>query len=158
MMFSNCKKGGHAYEDIDFGSKWCVTRNGRDDFSFSSVNPVAFSPSSHGGHGRNAGHPAPPAQIPSMRNYRTGLLPQVRRRNVDSGTGWGIPPEDLERVFTRFYRVKNEKTRYITGTGLGLPIIKSIVEAHHGTIDVKSSLDKGVFLASTSRTSRLSRR
>ncbi len=34
--------------------------------------------------GRNAGYPAPPAQIPSMRNYRTGLLPQVRRRNVDS--------------------------------------------------------------------------
>lgn len=62
---------------------------------------------------------------------------------VVADTGWGIPPEDLERVFTRFYRVKNEKTRYITGTGLGLPIIKSIVEAHHGTIDVKSSLDKG---------------
>ena len=32
------------------------------------------------------GYPAPPAQIPSMRNYRTGLLPQVKRRNVDSGT------------------------------------------------------------------------
>mgnify|MGYP001820518737 FL=1 len=58
-------------------------------------------------------------------------------------TGWGIPPEDLERVFTRFYRVKNDKTRYITGTGLGLPIIKSIIEAHHGTIQVKSTLDKG---------------
>lgn len=58
-------------------------------------------------------------------------------------TGWGIPPEDLERVFTRFYRVKNDKTRYITGTGLGLPIIKSIVEAHHGTIQVKSTLNKG---------------
>ena len=58
-------------------------------------------------------------------------------------TGWGIPPEDLERVFTRFYRVKNDKTRYITGTGLGLPIIRSIIEAHHGTIQVKSTLDKG---------------
>ena len=58
-------------------------------------------------------------------------------------TGWGIPPEDLERVFTRFYRVKNDKTRYITGTGLGLPIIKSIVEAHHGTIRVESTPDQG---------------
>jgi two-component system phosphate regulon sensor histidine kinase PhoR len=58
-------------------------------------------------------------------------------------SGLGIPPEDLERIFTRFYRVKNEKTRYITGTGLGLPIVKSIVEAHHGTIDVESTLDKG---------------
>ncbi len=62
---------------------------------------------------------------------------------VVADTGWGIPPEDLERVFTRFYRVKNDKTRYITGTGLGLPIIKSIVEAHHGSIDVESRLDKG---------------
>ena len=58
-------------------------------------------------------------------------------------TGMGIPPEDLDLVFTRFYRVKNEKTRYITGTGLGLAIVKSIVEAHHGTIEVKSTLDKG---------------
>ena len=58
-------------------------------------------------------------------------------------TGLGIPPEDLDLVFTRFYRVKNEKTRYITGTGLGLAIVKSIVEAHHGTIHVKSTLGKG---------------
>ncbi|MFC1876598.1 response regulator [Thermodesulfobacteriota bacterium] len=58
-------------------------------------------------------------------------------------TGLGIPPEDLDLVFTRFHRVKNEKTRYITGTGLGLAIVKSIIEAHHGTIDVKSTLGKG---------------
>jgi signal transduction histidine kinase len=62
---------------------------------------------------------------------------------VVADTGWGIPPEDLERIFSRFFRVKNEKTRYITGTGLGLPIVKSIVEAHQGTIDVQSTLDKG---------------
>jgi len=62
---------------------------------------------------------------------------------VVADNGLGIPEEDLERIFTRFYRVKNEKTRYITGTGLGLPIIKSIVEAHHGTIRVESTLDKG---------------
>jgi len=58
-------------------------------------------------------------------------------------TGVGIPAEDLERVFTRFYRVKNEKTRYVTGTGLGLPIVKSIVEAHQGTVEVQSDPDKG---------------
>ncbi len=40
-----------------------------------------------GSRGRNAGSPTPPVQIPSVRNYRTGLLPQVRRRNVDSGKG-----------------------------------------------------------------------
>ena len=60
-----------------------------------------------------------------------------------SDTGFGIPPEELDRIFNRFYRVKNEKTRFITGTGLGLPIVKSIVEAHHGTIRVDSEVDKG---------------
>ncbi len=60
-----------------------------------------------------------------------------------SDTGVGIAAEDLDRIFTRFYRVKNEKTRYIIGTGLGLPIVKSIVEAHNGRIEVQSELDKG---------------
>ncbi len=60
-----------------------------------------------------------------------------------SDTGFGIPEEDLERIFDRFYRVKNEKTRFINGTGLGLAIVKSIVEAHHGTITVDSKLDQG---------------
>jgi len=55
-----------------------------------------------------------------------------------SDTGYGIAPEEIPRVFERFYRVKNEKTRNIGGTGLGLPIVKSIVEAHNGTIKVES--------------------
>jgi signal transduction histidine kinase len=58
-------------------------------------------------------------------------------------TGFGISPEDQLRIFDRFFRVKNEKTRYITGTGLGLPIVKSIVEAHHGSVRVESEVDKG---------------
>jgi signal transduction histidine kinase/CheY-like chemotaxis protein len=58
-------------------------------------------------------------------------------------TGFGIATEDLDRIFTRFYRVKNEKTRYVIGTGLGLPIVKSIVEAHHGRIEVQSEEGKG---------------
>jgi two-component system, OmpR family, phosphate regulon sensor histidine kinase PhoR len=60
-----------------------------------------------------------------------------------SDTGLGIPEEDLNRIFDRFYRVKNEKTRFINGTGLGLAIVKSIVEAHHGTITVTSKIDQG---------------
>ncbi len=58
-------------------------------------------------------------------------------------TGFGIPKKDLERIFDRFYRIKNDKTRYITGTGLGLPIVKSIIEAHNGKIKVESELNKG---------------
>jgi len=60
-----------------------------------------------------------------------------------SDTGLGIAKEDLDRIFDRFYRVKNEKTRYIIGTGLGLPIVKSIVEAHNGMIRVESKPDYG---------------
>jgi PAS domain S-box-containing protein len=60
-----------------------------------------------------------------------------------SDTGFGIPAEDLKLIFNRFYRVKNEKTRFIIGTGLGLSIVKSIVEAHHGRVGVKSELGRG---------------
>jgi len=58
-------------------------------------------------------------------------------------TGLGIAEEYMDQIFNRFYRVKNEKTMYITGTGLGLPIVKSILEAHNGFIRVESELDKG---------------
>ena len=58
-------------------------------------------------------------------------------------TGFGIPQPDLAKIFQRFYRVKNERTRMIIGTGLGLPIVKSIVEAHNGRIKVESELEKG---------------
>jgi two-component system phosphate regulon sensor histidine kinase PhoR len=58
-------------------------------------------------------------------------------------TGVGIPPEELPKIFDKFYRVKHPKTRQVMGTGLGLAIVKGIVEAHHGTIDVESTRDKG---------------
>ncbi|MGD9246318.1 MAG: response regulator [Desulfobacteraceae bacterium] len=60
-----------------------------------------------------------------------------------SDTGFGIAPEDLGRIFSRFYRVKNEHTRYIVGTGLGLPIVKGIVDAHNGRIEVESQEAEG---------------
>jgi two-component system phosphate regulon sensor histidine kinase PhoR len=58
-------------------------------------------------------------------------------------TGFGLSPEDQERVFQRFYRVKDAQTRQIVGTGLGLPIVKKVVEDHQGSIMVASEPGKG---------------
>jgi len=58
-------------------------------------------------------------------------------------TGVGIPPEELPKIFDKFYRVKNPKTRDVMGTGLGLAIVKGVVDAHQGTIDVESVVDEG---------------
>lgn len=58
-------------------------------------------------------------------------------------TGFGMTSEDLEKIFTRFYRVKDSNTRQIQGTGLGLAIVKSIIESHHGKITVASEVGKG---------------
>lgn len=60
-----------------------------------------------------------------------------------SDTGVGILPEELPKIFDKFYRVKHPKTRQVMGSGLGLAIVKGVVEAHHGTIDVESVPDKG---------------
>jgi len=58
-------------------------------------------------------------------------------------TGFGIEEKHLESIFKRFYRVKTDKTRFITGTGLGLPIVKELVTALQGFIDVESVPGKG---------------
>jgi signal transduction histidine kinase len=60
-----------------------------------------------------------------------------------SDQGIGIAPEDLDRVFETFYRVKNEETYEIRGTGLGLFIVKSLVEGMGGAMGVESELGKG---------------
>jgi two-component system, OmpR family, sensor histidine kinase VicK len=54
-------------------------------------------------------------------------------------TGVGIPPEDLQRVFERFYRVEKTRSRDYGGTGLGLPIARKVVEALGGNIWIESS-------------------
>lgn len=53
-------------------------------------------------------------------------------------SGIGIPPEDLKRVFNRFYRVQNSSSQETKGTGLGLYIVQSIVKKHGGHIIAKS--------------------
>jgi len=60
-----------------------------------------------------------------------------------SDTGVGIDPQELPKIFDKFYRVKHPKTRQVTGTGLGLSIVKGIVEAYRGSIHVESVPDQG---------------
>ena len=57
--------------------------------------------------------------------------------------GHGIDPKHLPHLFDRFYRAQSSMTRNSGGTGLGLPIVKEIAAAHHGTITVESEVGKG---------------
>jgi signal transduction histidine kinase len=58
-------------------------------------------------------------------------------------TGIGIAPEDLDRIFERFYRVRSEQTRRVVGTGLGLAIVKGIVDGCGGAVTVRSAPGAG---------------
>jgi two-component system, OmpR family, phosphate regulon sensor histidine kinase PhoR len=58
-------------------------------------------------------------------------------------TGIGIASEDLKRIFERFYRVDKARSRPAGGTGLGLPIVKEVIERMGGCVEVKSQLGRG---------------
>ncbi|APT18461.1 histidine kinase [Amylolactobacillus amylotrophicus DSM 20534] len=60
-----------------------------------------------------------------------------------SDQGLGIPRKDLNKIFDRFYRVDQARSRQQGGTGLGLAISKEVVEAHHGRIWADSAEDRG---------------
>lgn len=60
-----------------------------------------------------------------------------------SDTGIGIAPEDQLRLFEKFYRIKRRETGNVPGTGLGLALVKSIVERHQGRVWVESKLNQG---------------
>lgn len=58
-------------------------------------------------------------------------------------TGIGIHPQDLNRIFDRFYRVNSDRARHTGGSGLGLAIAQAIAKTHHGNIQVQSELGQG---------------
>ncbi|MFD5828850.1 sensor histidine kinase, partial [Lentzea sp. NPDC060358] len=62
-----------------------------------------------------------------------------------SDTGPGIPQADQARIFDRFYRVDDSRTRQRGGSGLGLAVVRSLVEAHGGSIGLASRPGETVF-------------
>lgn len=97
-----------------------------------------------------------------IREMIGNLLQNAIRYNVDNGTadvyvtienghpmifvkdtGIGIPPDQQDRVFERFYRVDKSRSRETGGTGLGLAIVKHIVELHSAEIAIDSNVGKG---------------
>ncbi len=62
---------------------------------------------------------------------------------VVTDSGIGIPPEHLAKIFQRFHQVDNSSKRRYGGVGLGLALVKEIVESHDGTVAVTSELGHG---------------
>ncbi|MEU0395805.1 SpoIIE family protein phosphatase [Streptomyces sp. NPDC006208] len=66
-----------------------------------------------------------------------------RARLTVTDTGTGIPADELPRLFERFHRVRGARSRSHEGSGLGLVLVKDLVEAHGGTVGVDSRLGQG---------------
>jgi signal transduction histidine kinase len=86
----------------------------------------------------------------AIKYCHAGRRIQIRLAQVNSGwvlevkdDGPGIPKEEIQRLFDRFYRIDKARSREIGGSGLGLSICKSICEAHGGSIEAESDLGRG---------------
>ncbi|WP_460687421.1 sensor histidine kinase [Niabella aquatica] len=63
--------------------------------------------------------------------------------------GKGIKPADVERIFEHFFRVADEKSNSISGTGLGLYISNQIIQKHQGSLSVQSTYGEGALFLFT---------
>ncbi len=86
----------------------------------------------------------------SMKYSNEGAIINIRLREKTtayhleiSDNGIGMPKEDLDRIFDRFYRVDKARSRSMGGNGLGLSIAKEIMDAHNGKINVSSEVGVG---------------
>ena len=81
------------------------------------------------------------AQVPIQVSlqYSVNKMAQI----VVADQGIGIADTEKKKIFTKFYRIGNEDTRKTKGTGLGLFIIKQLVELHHGSIEVTDNTPNG---------------
>ncbi|GAB4547091.1 MAG: hypothetical protein OHK0023_07810 [Anaerolineae bacterium] len=88
---------------------------------------------------RNALQYTPAGGIITIRTYpmRQEVVIEV------ADTGIGIDPEDLPHIFKRFYRADKARSTHTGGAGLGLSVVKKIVDAHHGRLEVESILKQG---------------
>ena len=64
-------------------------------------------------------------------------------------TGTGIQAADVNRLFERFYRASNTRGRSVEESGIGLSLVRSLVELHHGTIGIESQIDVGTVVTIT---------
>lgn len=83
----------------------------------------------------------------SHENTRIDIVFKSNEENISvefHDQGFGMSQKALKKIFEKFYRVtEDEKVRDIPGTGLGLPLVKQIVEMHNGRIEVDSEVDRG---------------
>ena len=140
------------WEDCDF---YRITENAVDTLeAAASAMDISFTVS---------GETAPVTAIPQLLysiaynlcdnaikyNYRGGSVSVSVLQNAQHtvltvrDTGIGIPAEEQDRIFERFYRVDKSRSKEAGGTGLGLSIVKHAVLIHHGTIRLSSSPGKG---------------
>jgi len=87
--------------------------------------------------------------------YNTKQNPEIHfllRKKINQisievyNTCQGIPPDDLSCIFDQFYRVEKSRAVNLGGSGLGLTIVKRIIELHDGKIDIESKTDHGVWV------------
>ena len=81
---------------------------------------------------------------PVSKNLYVRLKKQTEKIIIEvEDTGLGIPKEQINLIFEKFYRVKSKENETPSGTGLGLTVTRDIIKAHNGELYVTSELKKG---------------